>query len=51
MLKSFLAKIEKRFAKNDEAETSTLLQSLISMKHNCKRNVREYIIEMSHLAL
>ncbi|XP_022873247.1 uncharacterized protein LOC111392201 [Olea europaea var. sylvestris] len=29
--KEFLAEIEKRFVKNDKAETSTLLQSLISM--------------------
>ncbi|XP_034710470.1 uncharacterized protein LOC117933185 [Vitis riparia] len=46
----FLAKIQKRFAKNDKAETSTLLASLISMKYKGKGNVREYIMEMSHLA-
>ncbi|RVW54330.1 Retrovirus-related Pol polyprotein from transposon TNT 1-94 [Vitis vinifera] len=40
----------KRFAKNDKAETSTLLASLISMKYKGKGNVREYIMEMSHLA-
>ncbi|RVW36529.1 Retrovirus-related Pol polyprotein from transposon TNT 1-94 [Vitis vinifera] len=38
------------FAKNDKAETSTLLASLISMKYKGKGNVREYIMEMSHLA-
>ncbi|KAL2518256.1 hypothetical protein Adt_14503 [Abeliophyllum distichum] len=48
--KEFLAEIEKRFAKNDKAETSTLLQSLISMKYNSKGNIREYIIQMSHTA-
>ncbi|RVW61172.1 hypothetical protein CK203_020615 [Vitis vinifera] len=32
------------------AETSTLLASLISMKYKGKGNVREYIMEMSHLA-
>ena len=34
--KEFLAKIEKRFAKSDKAETSTLLHNLISMKYQCK---------------
>lgn len=48
--KEFLAEIEKRFAKNDKAETSTLLQSLISMRYKGKGNIREYIMEMSHLA-
>lgn len=46
----FLSEIQKRFAKNDKAETSTLLASLISMKYKGKGNVREYIMEMSHLA-
>nr|CAN66083.1 hypothetical protein VITISV_028833 [Vitis vinifera] len=46
----FLAEIQKRFAKNDKAKTSTLLASLISMKYKGKGNVREYIMEMSHLA-
>ena len=48
--KEFLAEIEKRFAKNNKAETSTLLQSLISMKYKGKGNIREYIMEMSHIA-
>ncbi|XP_028113672.1 uncharacterized protein LOC114311711 [Camellia sinensis] len=46
----FLSEIQKRFAKNDKAETSTLLASLISIKYKGKGNVREYIMEMSHLA-
>ncbi|KAH9782842.1 hypothetical protein KPL71_009093 [Citrus sinensis] len=46
----FLTKIQKRFTKNDKAETSTHLASLISMKYKGKGNVREYIMEMSHLA-
>ncbi|RVW24315.1 Retrovirus-related Pol polyprotein from transposon TNT 1-94 [Vitis vinifera] len=46
----FLAEIQKHFAKNNKAETSTLLASLISMKYKGKGNVREYIMEMSHLA-
>ncbi|KAL5569429.1 hypothetical protein UlMin_026004 [Ulmus minor] len=47
---NFLTEIQKRFAKNDKAETSTLLASLISIKYKGKGNVREYIMEMSHLA-
>ncbi|KAK9690503.1 hypothetical protein RND81_09G132700 [Saponaria officinalis] len=49
--KEFLAEIEKRFVKNDKAETSTLLQRLISRKYQfSKGNIREYIMEMSHIA-
>ena len=48
--KEFLAKIEKCFAKSDKAETSTLLQNLISMNYQGKRNVREYIMGMSNIA-
>ncbi|KAL5738482.1 hypothetical protein ACOSP7_031243 [Xanthoceras sorbifolium] len=48
--KEFFAKIEKRFVKNDKVETTTLLASLISMKYKGKRNIREYIMEMSHIA-
>lgn len=46
----FLSEIQNRFVKNDKAETSTLLASLISMKYKGKGNVREYIMEMSYLA-
>ncbi|KAM7488859.1 hypothetical protein LguiB_026343 [Lonicera macranthoides] len=46
----FLEEIQNRFVKNDKAETSTLLANLISMKYKGKGNVREYIMEMSHLA-
>ncbi|KAB5519853.1 hypothetical protein DKX38_024172 [Salix brachista] len=48
--KEFLANIEKRFVKNEKAEIGTLLTSLISMKYKGKGSVREYILEMSHLA-
>lgn len=48
--KDFLAKIEKCFTKHDKVETSTILQSLIFMKYNGKGNVREYVMEMPHLA-
>ncbi|KAL3652409.1 hypothetical protein CASFOL_002090 [Castilleja foliolosa] len=50
LAKDFLAEIEKRFAKNDKAETSTLLASLISMKYKGKGDIREYIMEMSNTA-
>ncbi|KAF9664964.1 hypothetical protein SADUNF_Sadunf16G0073100 [Salix dunnii] len=48
--KEFLANIEKRFVKNEKAEIGTLLTSLISMKYKGKGNIREYILEISHLA-
>ena len=48
--KGFLEDLEKRFVKNEKAETSTLLANLISMKYSEKGNIREYIMEMSHLA-
>ncbi|XP_039128899.1 uncharacterized protein LOC120265036 [Dioscorea cayenensis subsp. rotundata] len=49
--KDFLVEIEKHLAKNDKAKISMLLQSLISMKYKVKGDIREYIKEMSHLAL
>ncbi|XP_057430655.1 uncharacterized protein LOC130723564 [Lotus japonicus] len=49
-VKDFLAEIEKRFAKSDKGETSTLLQNLISMKYQGKGNIREYIMGMSNIA-
>ncbi|XP_020253844.1 uncharacterized protein LOC109830898 [Asparagus officinalis] len=48
--KDFISKIEKRFAKHDKIETSTLLAYLIWMKYKGKGNIREYIMEMSHIA-
>lgn len=48
--KEFLAKIEKLFVKNDKAEISTTSLNLISMRYKDKGNIREYIMEMSHLA-
>ena len=43
----FLEEIEKRIAKNEKAETSTLLANLISMRYKGKGNIREYIMETS----
>lgn len=39
--KGFLEDLEKRFAKNENVETSTLLAYLISMRYKRKRNIRE----------
>jgi len=50
LAKDFLTEIEKHFTKNDKAETSTLLASLIFMKYKGKVNIREYIMQMSHIA-
>ena len=47
--KEFLVEIEKRFAKSDKAEASTLLQNLISMKYQGKGNIKEYIMSMSNI--
>ena len=50
LTKDFFAKIEKHFVKNDNVETSTHLTSLIFMKYKGKGNIREYIMQMSHIA-
>ena len=47
--KEFLVEIEKRFAKSDNAEISIVLHNLTSMRYNSKGNIREYIMEMSHI--
>ena len=48
--KVFLEDIEKRFAMNEKAKTSTLLANFISMRYNEKRNIRVYIMEMYYTA-
>ena len=48
--KEFIEEIEKRFAKNEKAETSSLLANLISMRYKGKGNIQEYIMEMSYIA-
>ena len=48
--KELLEEIKNRFAKNEKFETSTLLENLISMRYKDNGNIREYIMEMSHLA-
>ena len=47
--KEFIKEIKNRFAKNEMSETSTLLENLISMRYKGNGNIREYIMEMSHL--
>ncbi|CAN1216839.1 hypothetical protein LINPERPRIM_LOCUS789, partial [Linum perenne] len=47
--KDFLEEIEKRFAKNDKVEMTSLLSYLMSMKYKGQGNVREYILQMSHI--
>ncbi|KAK6141024.1 hypothetical protein DH2020_025234 [Rehmannia glutinosa] len=46
----YLVEIEMCFVKNDKVETSTLLANLISLKYKGNGNIREYNMEMSHLA-
>ena len=48
--KEFLKEIKNRFSKNEEFETSTLLENLILMRYKGNGNIKEYIMEMSHLA-
>ena len=48
--KEFLEEIKNRFVKNEKFEISTLLANLISMRYKGNGNIREYIMEMSHLA-
>ncbi|RDX72534.1 hypothetical protein CR513_47977, partial [Mucuna pruriens] len=46
----FLEEIKKFFTKNEKVETSSLLAKLIFMKYKCRRNIREYVMEVSNLA-
>jgi len=50
LAKDFLTKIEKHFTKNNKKQTNMLLTSLISMKYKGKGNIREYIMQISHIA-
>ena len=40
-VKDFLDELEKRFAKNEKAETSKLLADLVQMRYKAKGNIRE----------
>lgn len=48
--KKFLKIVEQLFAKIDKAGTISTLSKLISMVYKGKKNIREYIMEMSNLA-
>ncbi|XP_068650173.1 uncharacterized protein [Aristolochia californica] len=48
--KKFLEEIEQYFVKNKKSEASSLLAKLVSQKYKGKWKIREYIMEMSHLA-
>ncbi|KAL1292080.1 hypothetical protein AAHE18_20G245300 [Arachis hypogaea] len=48
--KQFLKDVKKFFTKNEKVEASSLLTKLVSMRYKGKGNIREYIMEMSHLA-
>ncbi|XP_051140720.1 uncharacterized protein LOC127258108 [Andrographis paniculata] len=50
MAKLFLEAVEQYFAKNEKAEASSLLATLLSMRYKGKWNIREYIMEMSNIA-
>ncbi|XP_017604892.1 uncharacterized protein LOC108451750 [Gossypium arboreum] len=50
LAKGLLNEIKKCFAKNDKVETTSLLASLMSVKYKGQGNVREYIMEMFHVA-
>ena len=47
--KILIQEIEKRYHKEDRAEISTLMNRLTNMKYKGKGNIREYIMEMSHI--
>ena len=45
----FVNDIEKRFVKNENEGTSTLLINLVSTMYKAKENIMEYILEMSNI--
>ncbi|CAN6482923.1 unnamed protein product [Victoria cruziana] len=47
--KKFLEEVEKSFAKNEKAETSTLLIDLVTLKFNEKENIWEHIMKKSNI--
>ena len=48
--KTYLADIEQRFVRNEKAEIGILLKEFCSKKYSGQSNIREYILEMSHIA-
>ncbi|XP_039115899.1 uncharacterized protein LOC120251446 [Dioscorea cayenensis subsp. rotundata] len=49
-IKQFLDTLEERFVRSDKAETSATLKKLVSMRYKGDRNIREYVLDMCHLA-
>ena len=49
MAKAYLADIEQRFVRNEKAEIGILLKEFCSKKYSGQGNIREYILEMSHI--
>ena len=47
--KTFLDQIVNRFAANEKVETNIILSKLVPMQYKGKKNIREYIMEMSNL--
>ena len=48
--RKFINNLENWFAKNENAESSTLLVNLVSIRYNAKGNIREYALEMFNIA-
>ncbi|KAL1351399.1 hypothetical protein AAHE18_06G093800 [Arachis hypogaea] len=48
--KQFMKDVKKFFTNNEKAEAISLLNKLVSIRYKGKGNIREYIMEMSHLA-
>jgi len=48
-VKKFLEDVLQLFAKNEKAEAGNVLSKLVSMRYKGKGNIRDYIMEMSHL--
>jgi len=47
--KSFSPEVVERFIKSDKVEANTHISKLINICYNDRRDVREYIIEISNL--
>ncbi|XP_047342753.1 uncharacterized protein LOC124946230 [Impatiens glandulifera] len=47
--KEFLTEIEKRFVRNDKEKIGAILACLVTLKYKGNGNIREHILEMSHI--
>ena len=48
-VQKFCLDIEQVFAKNEKAETNTLLRKVVGMKYTNKENIMDYIMEISNI--